>query len=294
MQRSPLVIVHANCADGMCAAYVARAAMPDAEFYGWNYTDPPPSPELVTDRDVYILDFSFPRDVLLELKRLSGGRLLVIDHHRTAQADLEGLDFCIFDMDRSGASLTCDVFAERFPVFFSRKTWLVNYVEDRDLWRNALPETEAAAAAIQALPMARSRFRIPLSTFATWANFYATGPRRAVEEGRFYLRVREYLTQEMVEKAALALIDGLICYVTTASCLFSEVAGQLASCTSPTGETVFFGAACYQRSDGRWTYSLRSRGDFDVSQVAQRFGGGGHKNAAGFTVPSLVHVMLPR
>lgn len=291
MQRSPLTIVHANCADGMCAAYVARAAMPDAEFYGWNYADPPPSHELVADRDVYILDFSFPRDVLLELKRLSGGRLLVIDHHRTAQADLEGLDFCIFDMDRSGAGLSCDVFAERFPVF-ARRSWLVNYVEDRDLWRNALPETEAVAAAIQALPMASGR--IPLSTFVAWADFYERGQTSAAREGEFYLRVRKRLTQEMVEKAALALIDGLICYVATASCLFSEVAGQLASCTSPTGETVFFGAACYQRSDGRWTYSLRSRGDFDVSQVAQRFGGGGHKNAAGFTVPSLVHTMLPR
>ncbi|NIV11578.1 MAG: bifunctional oligoribonuclease/PAP phosphatase NrnA, partial [Aliifodinibius sp.] len=31
-------------------------------------------------------------------------------------------------------------------------------------------------------------------------------------------------------------------------------------------------------------YSLRSRGDFDVSALAERFGGGGHKNAAGFRV----------
>jgi oligoribonuclease NrnB/cAMP/cGMP phosphodiesterase (DHH superfamily) len=33
------------------------------------------------------------------------------------------------------------------------------------------------------------------------------------------------------------------------------------------------------------TMSLRSRGEFDVSKVAKRFGGGGHKNAAGFTIP---------
>ena len=34
---------------------------------------------------------------------------------------------------------------------------------------------------------------------------------------------------------------------------------------------------------GRWKVSLRSRGDVDVEQVARRHGGGGHKNAAGFT-----------
>jgi nanoRNase/pAp phosphatase (c-di-AMP/oligoRNAs hydrolase) len=31
--------------------------------------------------------------------------------------------------------------------------------------------------------------------------------------------------------------------------------------------------------------SLRSKGDFDVSAIAKRFGGGGHKNAAGFNIP---------
>jgi phosphoesterase RecJ-like protein len=35
--------------------------------------------------------------------------------------------------------------------------------------------------------------------------------------------------------------------------------------------------------DDRYKVSLRSRGDVDVEQVARRHGGGGHKNAAGFS-----------
>lgn len=35
--------------------------------------------------------------------------------------------------------------------------------------------------------------------------------------------------------------------------------------------------------DGNWKGSLRSKGDTDVSSVAQSFGGGGHRLAAGFT-----------
>jgi bifunctional oligoribonuclease and PAP phosphatase NrnA len=31
--------------------------------------------------------------------------------------------------------------------------------------------------------------------------------------------------------------------------------------------------------------SLRSKGAIDVAAVARQFGGGGHKNASGFTVP---------
>lgn len=40
---------------------------------------------------------------------------------------------------------------------------------------------------------------------------------------------------------------------------------------------------------GKFQYSLRSRGDFDVSAIAKKFGGGGHKNAAGFNVVGTVH-----
>jgi phosphoesterase RecJ-like protein len=36
---------------------------------------------------------------------------------------------------------------------------------------------------------------------------------------------------------------------------------------------------------GTYRVSLRSKGNIDVCQVAQRFGGGGHKNASGCTVP---------
>ena len=36
--------------------------------------------------------------------------------------------------------------------------------------------------------------------------------------------------------------------------------------------------------DGKvWKFSVRSRGDIDCIPIAQKFGGGGHKNAAGFT-----------
>jgi len=31
---------------------------------------------------------------------------------------------------------------------------------------------------------------------------------------------------------------------------------------------------------------LRSKGDFDVAAIAQRYGGGGHRNAAGFRLPA--------
>ena len=38
-----------------------------------------------------------------------------------------------------------------------------------------------------------------------------------------------------------------------------------------------------EQEDGKFKFSLRSKGDLDVSSVAISFGGGGHKNASGFS-----------
>jgi phosphoesterase RecJ-like protein len=44
--------------------------------------------------------------------------------------------------------------------------------------------------------------------------------------------------------------------------------------------------ACFLREvNGAVKVSLRAKGDVDVSAIARRFGGGGHPNAAGCTVP---------
>jgi nanoRNase/pAp phosphatase (c-di-AMP/oligoRNAs hydrolase) len=49
-----------------------------------------------------------------------------------------------------------------------------------------------------------------------------------------------------------------------------------------------FAAAYYDTLDGHRSWSLRSVGDFDVAALAKRWGGGGHKNASGFTESEFV------
>ena len=56
---------------------------------------------------------ALPRNVLLELKRLCGGRLFVIDHHRTAQASLEGLDSWLSDGAEKVTAAMVQKFYER-------------------------------------------------------------------------------------------------------------------------------------------------------------------------------------
>src|SRR4051812_11484396 len=104
MNENILVVYHARCNDGFCSAWVARKAMPNAQFYPASHGQKPPD---VTGKNVFVLDFAYKRDVLLGMNRQAKS-LTLIDHHKTAAADLGDLDFCKFDMSKSAARLTWD------------------------------------------------------------------------------------------------------------------------------------------------------------------------------------------
>ena len=59
--------------------------------------------------------------------------------------------------------------------------------------------------------------------------------------------------------------------------LQSDVGHELAN------QSGTFGLLWFIDKDNNCRCSLRSNGDYDVSAIAKAFGGGGHRNAAGFT-----------
>jgi nanoRNase/pAp phosphatase (c-di-AMP/oligoRNAs hydrolase) len=66
----------------------------------------------VENAAVYMLDISWDRKTILDLRERAKD-LLIIDHHATAEKELGGLDFAIFDMNKSGAVLTWEYFFGR-------------------------------------------------------------------------------------------------------------------------------------------------------------------------------------
>lgn len=254
---APLVIYHANCWDGFCAAWVARRYLGDIEAVPAHYGSSPPD---VRDRIVYVLDFSYPREVMLAM-HAAAASLLVLDHHATAKAALDGLPFCTFADDRSGGRMAWDHFAGHTP-----RPWLVDYTEDRDLWRHALPASREINAALRSWSLA----------FATWDTLESVALDILTGQGEAILRAERQIVDAHVRNAGRMALLGYNVPVVNATTLVSEIAGQLA-----TGEPF---AVCYfDRHDGKRQWSLRSAPDgVDVSEIAQSFGGGGHTHAAGF------------
>src|SRR5690606_3419278 len=122
---APLVLYHANCWDGFCAAWIVKNARGFVDARPVHYGSQPPD---VTNRDVYILDFSYPVDVMKDL--ITQARSLVwIDHHSSAQpvrdmlAQERGAVWWMFDTTRSAAMLTWSLLG------LQKRNWLVEYTE---------------------------------------------------------------------------------------------------------------------------------------------------------------------
>lgn len=259
-----LVIYHANCIDGFTAAWAAWLKYGDeAEYLPASYGDAPPD---VTGRTVLVVDFSYPRDVMIKMNAQAHS-LLVLDHHKTAQAALDGLAFATFDMARSGAGLAWDCLHPE-----KKRLWLIDYVEDRDLWRWALPESKEVNAWISACKR---------ESFIDWSELSSTPSVEVIANGKAVLAYIDRYVSEMTEQARVISFEGYAvpCVNAPYICI-SELVGKLA-------ETAPFAIGWSQRTDGFYAYSLRSRAPdgVDVSEIAKRFGGGGHRHSAGFVLP---------
>lgn len=290
-----LCIYHGNCDDGFAAAWAVRDALSDqVEIVAGQYGRDPPD---VTGRDVILVDFSYKRPVLVAMAQMARS-ILVLDHHKTAREDLEGLGYIahdygsfvptddptarigvVFDMERSGAGIAWDFFHPG-----SGRPAFINYIEDRDLWRKSLPGSDEFTIALRSYPQ----------EFELWDKLVAAGPGPLIEEGKSIQRYYRLRVEELKRGAYLATMtfDGGLAGSIEAPCMAtnapyfaaSEVAGELAAMPGAA-----FGLCYFEGSNGEFLYSLRSRGDFDVSEVAKSYGGGGHKNASGFKSSRPVH-----
>jgi oligoribonuclease NrnB/cAMP/cGMP phosphodiesterase (DHH superfamily) len=254
-----------HCPDGFAAAYSAWKKLGDeAQYIPCEYQKP--APEINEGDRVYLVDFSYPRDALLEMSKIA--EIKVLDHHKTAKEALLGLDFALFDMNKSGAQLAWEFWHDS-PV-----PDLINYVGDRDLWTKQLPHTEEVHRALQTFPQ----------DFVVWDTLvslpnYVDFMRR-IGEPIYQSHIKA--VEELVESADWKELEGYKILCTNTS-NYSLVSDALNLICKRTPETPF--AANYRPDkEGRIKFELRSVGDFDVSAIASSLGGGGHKNAAGCAV----------
>lgn len=266
-----VVIYHKRCPDGFGAAYAAWKKFGEsADYLPASYGDPLPAG--LAGKEVYILDFIFETPGSMDALAKEAKRLVVLDHHISSKAPVEAAPEHVFDNDRSGATIAWTYFHPdvAMPRF-------MKYLEDGDLYRFALPETESLFTYLITEPYDFKRWD-EMSNALEDDNARAALLAKATTYGEQY----EKLCAIAVEAAKQVRFEGYECYF----------ANSLPSITMRS----HIGSLLYEKfppialvvsahPDG-FGVSIRSNGSVDVSKLAEKYGGGGHAGSAGFFIPN--------
>ncbi len=276
MPNEPLkyivVIYHADCPDGFGAAYAAWKKFGDSASY-IPRPIPAPVPEGLADKEIYIIDYSYSKDVLADLETKNKS-VMVIDHHQTAKEAVLSFPQNIFDNDHSGCVLAWQYFHPNTPV-----PELLKYVEDHDLWRFALPEHREFNVALHQEPM----------TFASWDTLIARLQNENelinfIAKGSLLAKYEDKLIDSLLKHKERVIFEGYEVWAINENMFRSSLGNRLAELNEAEGKIAL--GIVYYRKDKQVRVSLRSKGDVDVAKMAEKYAGGGHKNAASIKVDS--------
>ena len=285
------IYYHDHCADGFTAARAATTILgPDncdllpARYDAGDQPDPYPLPE----QKVLILDFSFPRPVMERLIAEQPS-VRLFDHHQTALQDLAGLPGCVLDMERSDAMITWQTLTQEqtgAPAEQADAPHIIQYVQDRDLWRWQLPDSREINAYIGSIPYQFQEWNLLSAQLEDRAY-----RRLAVSCGMALLRHQEQVVKAQAEQARMMTIKA-VHPGTGAMVIWTVPTANATTHVSETAELLLakyphapFGAVYRDTPAGR-RWSLRSEDTReDVAYIAEYHGGGGHRNAAGYTSP---------
>ncbi|TIO72203.1 DHHA1 domain-containing protein [Mesorhizobium sp.] len=291
--KPDLCIYHGGCGDGFGAAWAIWKRWGNEVAYIPGYYGKP-LPD-ATGRHVLFVDFSAKRPELVAMADRAKS-IVILDHHKTAEADLADWNgpmpaltdiellaakactetgspiVAVFDMNQSGATLAWQ-FATETNRHDDPCPEMLTLIEDRDLWRFAFGDrTRRFSAALRTYPM----------EFAVWDEL-AGSTGVLIADGKAILRAHQANIGRILQETYFSEIGGFTVPTVNAPYHYASDAAHEMLSRYPTAP---FTACWFRRADGQIQYSLRSEDSrIDVSEIAKSFGGGGHRNAAGFQVP---------
>lgn len=279
--------------DGKCAGFwVKKLAKGDEykdEFIPINYNIPFPFEKINKDEKVYIVDFSIKPEEMDKLLEITPN-VIWIDHHKTAieayadyDKEIRGirydgvagcmLTYCYLSfMTRCGEGYLGDfdlVMTEYAP-------WFTQYIADYDVWTFKYGiQTKAFEKGFTVYPHE--------PTDDIWEDLYDFERHRndtslvdeIINQGSVIIRYRNsMMTDYCKHKGFDATLDGYKVFAVNMAMLNSNDF----IVDNPEDYDMFVG---FSFDGDTWNYSLRAVGEVDCSEVAKKYGGGGHRGAAG-------------
>lgn len=271
MDKTSIIYYHNPCQDGLVSMFIATKKVKN--YLLVPYTHGQPINQDYQDLTIYFLDMAPPRNVYDNL--IKKNKVIILDHHISNQKEyLDKPQNVFFDMKKSGVGMCWEHF---FPDV--EMPHFMRLVQDRDLWKFEYSDTKNFCEGLyfttsstdsleQNIEILNKLFKEPESI-----NYY-------IKLGELLNKNKDnkikYLTDKYIEK--IYNYEGhKVCMVNVENELVSELGNALSS----RPECDFAILWRYDHVYEKYNVSMRSSDKVDVSQICKKFGGGGHKNAAG-------------
>ncbi len=278
MSKKVVIAYHKNCMDGVSSAYLAYKELAKRMNvwsdiilqplqYGQEselYKNP-----INKETTVIFVDFSLKRDALIELADKVCA-IEIFDHHKTAETELVNLPenvSCVFNMEQSGAMICYDEFDHGVG-----NRDLFEYIQDRDLWTWELPHSKEVSAYLSLMVTPND-----IHSFGKVCQDFDLDD--AVGAGMLLVKQQEIQVNSKLYKTTNRQVKGIDFAVINVAENISELGNAICQTFDRPALMYFI------TEDMKVICSLRSTDHLpDVSVVATSFGGGGHRNACGFTI----------
>lgn len=276
------VIHHGRCMDGFSSAMCCwhwrnqnklSNNETDIKFVPAFHFKDKKYPDDLKGKNVLICDFSYSKDQLLEMIKISN-KLLILDHHKTAKDELEDIPDVnkVFDMSHSGAYITWRYFF-RYDMYLPK---MIKYVEDRDIWLNKQPMTDEFSTVMMNTDYSFQAYAKFLDDKYLSKTVFPVGKGMVTQKNKDIKDVESDIIPHFIKIKGKYYFAGHLMQKLHKS----ELGNHAFSVLPNLNFSVIYSHNPFSKT---MSYSLRSMNDrTDVSKIAKVFGGGGHRNASGF------------
>jgi oligoribonuclease NrnB/cAMP/cGMP phosphodiesterase (DHH superfamily) len=302
MSAHTVVIYHKSDFDGIFCREIALKFLGDdgVDYLGWEYGEP--APPILPDQQLYILDLSV--DALM-----THPKLIWIDHHKTAidkyPATIPG-----YRIDGVAACrLAWQWFAAQQPGWKKfgdqQLPWKEAYINrmvseplavrlagEYDIWDKRDPNADLFQHGLRSQELTQNTWAIMLTNMAANSDGVHGSPdcgamivHTLLNAGKAIAYAKAQENESIIRKNGFTVQwEGL----TFLACNASHYNSHLFTAGIQPQHEALLGFCL--RANGKWSVSLYGvphRPDVDLSGIAAKHGGGGHRQACGFTTDKL-------
>lgn len=272
MKEKVFCYFHNDDLDGWASSAVVLRKYPTATFCGYNYE--PKLPILAKEYDiVFMVDCSCSVEEMKYLME-NNKKFIWIDHH--AKKILDTLKVMNPDglRDTDNKNSAC-VLTWKYLFPKKKPSDVLLYIEDQDIWKFTLPNSREINMALN-IDCKDNRMYLERLLYD---DIFAVNLLMLLEHGTLYLKMETNQIDFLLKTVRVIDFHGYKTGVIN-SPLHTSMIGHRLLEKNPDIQVVLI---WYCFGDDVMC-SLRSRGDVNVSDIAMKYGGGGHKPASGFRI----------